>query len=190
MSVDEDFLTLYCDPGEDFGWCVGMGTRLLAAGTHKMWAFADLVWEKLNDPQCGENDADDGVLDEPNPLAAPTHARHGVDPLLMQLPIGRIVCEDWRIYPWEAHKGSLDWDQCRTARVIGALTFMARLYRIPFVLQGASIKEAAKAAGAEELYYRPLRENRHQNDAIQHFVFFTNVELLGLSLPIPEVPSE
>ena len=168
----ETFRTLYADPGEDFGWAVGRDTKLLAAGTTKMWEMADDVWAALNNP------------DDPSiPLNSPLHARNGVADDELLGPIGRIVCENWRIYPWEAHKGSLDWDECRTARVIGALTFMARLKGIPFITQGADIKEGAKAAGAEELYYRPLRENRHQNDAIQHFVFFTNVELLGLRLP-------
>ena len=74
------------------------------------------------------------------------------------------------------------WDQCRTARLIGALSFMARLHDIPFILQPASIKDAAKAAGAEELYYKPVTENRHQNDAIQHFVFYTNSVLMDLNL--------
>ncbi len=184
MSVDEPFLTLYNDPGEDFGWCVGKGTQLLAAGTSKMWSFADLVWEKLGYP--------DGIWlaegDEPNPLSSDTHIRAGVDPELMKLPIGRIVCEDWRLYPWAMN--DLKFDQCRTARVIGALTFMARVHRIPMILQGANIKEAARAAGAEELYYRPLHENRHQNDALQHFCFFTNVELLGLPLPVPDSVSQ
>lgn len=168
----EKFRTLYLDPGEDFGWCVGRDTKLLAAGTTKMWEMADDVWDALNNPN-----------DPSNPLNSPDFARNGVADAELLGPIHRIVCENWRIYPWEAHKGSLDWDECRTARVIGALTFMARLKGIPFVTQGANIKEAAKAAGAEELYYRPLKENRHQNDAIQHFVFFTNVELMGLVLP-------
>jgi hypothetical protein len=168
----ETFRTLYCDPGEDFGWAIGRDLKLLAAGTTKMWDMADDVWAALHDP-----------YDSTLPLNSPDYARNGVTDEELCGPIGRIVCENWKIYPWEAHKGALDWDECRTARVIGALTFMARLHRIPFITQGADIKEAAKAAGAEELYYRPLKENRHQNDAIQHFVFFTNVELLGLALP-------
>lgn len=185
--VDEKFLTLYCDPGEDFGWCVGKGCDLLAAGTEKMWTFADQIWEKLNEPE-GPAVAPDpafggGLV---NPLSSGDWCRNGVDPDLMKLPIGRIVCEDFRIYPWEAKKGSLDWDQVRTARVIGAITFMCRLHGTPLVLQGADIKEAAQAAGAEEWYYRPLKENRHQNDAIQHWVFFTNVVLMDIPLPVPE----
>lgn len=168
----ETFRTLYCDPGEDFGWAIGRDTKLLSAGTTKMWEMADDVWAALENPN-----------DPSNPLQDPDFGRNGVSPEELCGPIERIVCENWRIYPWEARKGSLDMDECRTARVIGALTFMARLKGIPFITQGADIKEAADAAGAEELFYRPLRENRHQNDAIRHFVFFTNVELLEMPLP-------
>ncbi len=184
MSASEEFLTLYCDPGEDFGWCVAKGTLLLAAGTHKMWDFADLIWEKLQTPAGLTLVMPDGTEIEPNPLSSDTHIRDGIDPALMKLPIGRIVCEDWRLYPWAL--GDLKFDQCRTARVIGAITFMARLKGLPLILQGANIKSAAQAAGAEEFYYRPLKENRHQNDAIQHYIFFTNTVLLGLPLPIPD----
>lgn len=168
--MTEDFLTLYCDPGEDFGWCIGCGTTLLAAGTIKMWEMADLVWIDLNE---GDSELRDEVYwrDEHDPSG------------YRDMVIERIVCEDFRIYPWAARQ--LSWDRVRTARVIGALTFMARVKGLPFILQPAAIKKAAQAAGAEELYYRPLYENRHQNDAIQHFVFYTNTELLGLNLPVP-----
>lgn len=135
-----------------------------------MWTVADEAWAALNHP-------DDSSLI----LNDHDNARKGVATDECVGPIGRIVCEDFRIYPWAMK--SLAWDRVRTARVIGALTFMARVMEIPFVLQPAAIKKAAVAAGAEELYYRPLRENRHQNDAIQHYVFFTNVELMGVSLP-------
>jgi hypothetical protein len=171
----DNFLTLYNDPGEDYGWAIGHDLNLVARGTHKMWTFLDFVWEKLQDPATDNWE---------NPLANDEFVRNGQDPAVMQLPIKRIVCEDFRIYPWKAKE--LAWDPVRTARAIGALTFMARLHSIPLRFQGANIKAAAQAAGAEELYDRPLRENRHQNDAIQHFVFFTNTELLGLNLPIPD----
>ena len=182
-AAPEDFLTLYCDPGEDFGWCVGKDMSLLAAGTEKMWRFADHIWQKIGDPTGAEQQLDP-MFPELNPLSADSHVRSGVDPELMKLPIGRVVCEDFRIYPWEME--NMAFDKVRTARVIGAITFMCRLHQIPLRFQGANIKAAAVAAGAEELYYKPLTENRHQNDAIQHYVFFTNPELLGLPLPIPE----
>lgn len=166
----ETFRTLYCDPGEDFGWCIGRDLKLLARGTTKMWSMADDVWDVLLNPSNPEN-----------ALNLPEACRDGVDPAENLGPIGRIVCEDWRLYPDNLQ--SLAWDRCRTARVIGALTFMCRVQGLPFVLQPAAIKPSAVAAGAEELYDRPLHENRHQNDAVQHFVFFTNVELLGLNLP-------
>lgn len=169
----ENFRTLYCDPGEDFGWAQGVGTTLISAGTEKMWTQADNIWAALNDPSDPSND-----------LNSPDFLRDGIDPALALLPIQRIVCEDFRIYPWKAQE--LAFDRVRTARVIGAITFMCRVNMIPLILQGANIKAAAQAAGAEELYYRPLRENRHQNDAIQHFVFYTNVELMGINLPVPD----
>ena len=175
--VREDFRTLYCDPGEDFGWCLGKGMKLLAGGTEKMWPFADEIWMALNGPEEGS------IIDSDEYL------RRGIDPDENTGPIGRIVCEDFRIYPWKAK--SLGWDRVRTARVIGAITFMCRLKGIPLVFQPAAIKRSAQAAGAEELYWHPLRENRHQNDAVQHFVFFTYTELLGNRVDVvPEMADE
>jgi hypothetical protein len=168
--VTEDFLTLYSDPGEDYGWALGCGTTLLAAGTIKMWSMADCIWADL---ETGDSE-----------LRDPVYWRDGVNPEdYADMRIGRAVAENFRIYPWAAK--SLAWDEVRTARVIGALTFMCRVKDIPFITQPAAIKKAAQAAGAEELYYRPLHENRHQNDAIQHFVFYTSTELMGLHLPVP-----
>lgn len=171
--MPEDFRTLYVDPGEDTGWCVGREFKLLAAGTEKMWPFADDVWLAFQEPDV----LNAGVLNNPgynrNEVAADENLG----------PIGRIVCEDFRIYPDKAR--ALAWDPVRTARLIGALTFIARLHSIPIIFQPASIKKAAQAAGAEELYYRPLHENRHQNDAIQHFVFYTNTALRGIKINVP-----
>jgi hypothetical protein len=168
--VTEDFNTLYCDPGEDFGSALGNGTKLLAARTEKMWPFALEV--------------DEAVTSGSTLALFDGFERDGVAREELDRPLGRIVCEDFRIYPWAAK--DLAFDQVRTARVIGALTLLALKYHIPLILQGANIKSAAQAAGAEELYYRPLKENRHQNDAIQHFVFYTNVELMGIPLPVPD----
>jgi hypothetical protein len=162
--TSEQFRTLYCDPGEDFGWVTGVGLKLVSGGTEKMWYMADEVWRDLNGQPAITNSVD--------------YLRDDGNEHLLELPIQRIVCEDWRLYPDKLR--ALAWDQCRTARVIGALTFMARTMQIPFILQPAAIKKQAQAAGAEELYWRPLRENRHQNDAVQHFCYYTQTELLGL----------
>jgi hypothetical protein len=170
-SPKEPFRTLFCDPGEDFGWALGRGLTLLAGGTEKMWPMADEVWAALEDPS-------DGMLAE----GAIPDLREDVDPALNSGPIGRIVCEDWRLYPDKLR--FLKWDRCRTARVIGALTMMARIKMIEFRLQPAAIKPAAQAAGCEALYYKPLHENRHANDAIQHFAYFTQTEMLGTRLVV------
>lgn len=168
----EQFRTLYCDPGEDFGWCLGKDLKLLAGGTEKMWTQVDDIWDLINNPDNPDN-AMNMEVNRRDEVAAEDNTG----------PIGRVVCENFRLYPWKLH--DLKWDEVRTARAIGAITFMCRLFDIPLVLQPAAIKEAARAAGAEELYWRPLHENRHQNDALQHYVFFTNTELMGLNLPVP-----
>lgn len=170
-KVTEDFLTLYVDPGEDTGWALGNGLKLMGGDTMKMWEFADEAWEAVHQT------VDSSALGNPGFL------RDGVDEALLQLPVRRIVCEDFRLYPHVMRTGALDWNPVRTARLIGALTMTARLHDIPFITQPASIKKAAVAAGAEELYLVPTHENRHHNDAIQHFVYFTNVELMGMNMP-------
>jgi hypothetical protein len=173
-SPTEPFRTLYCDPGEDFGWAIGKGLTLLAGGTEKMWTMYDEVCAALADPSGGTMLAEGEIPD----------LRQGVDPSQNTGPIGRIVCEDWALYPWELK--NMRWDKCRTARVIGGLTGLSRQYNIDIVFQPAAIKDAAQKAGAEQLYYRPLRENRHANDAIQHFTFFTQTEMLGMSVLVPK----
>jgi hypothetical protein len=168
--MTEDFLTFYADPGEDFGWAMGCGTKLLTRGTEKMWTVIDELWMDIMD-------------EEESIFRMDGVAREGVDMKdFSHMKIRRIVCENWTLYPKEMRSGALDWDECRTARAIGAMTLMARRKDFPFITQPAAIKPAAEAAGAHELYDKPLRENRHQNDAIQHFVFFTNTELLGVEL--------
>jgi hypothetical protein len=171
-SPREPFRTLYCDPGEDFGWALGKGLVLLAGGTEKMWPMADEIYYALS------SGGADGMLG----AGQIPDLRNGVDPEQNSGPIGRIVCEDWRLYPDKLKH--LRWDRCRTARVIGGITMLCRIYSIELVLQPAAIKPAAVAAGAEELYYRPLRENRHANDAIQHFTYFTQTEMLGTRLVV------
>lgn len=162
LSKPEKVKTLYVDPGEDTGWCIGNGPKLLAAGTEKMWPFADYVWAALS------SGGSEGPLGGGSEALA--FSRQGIGPKALEPPIGRIVCEDFRIYPNKAK--ALSWDPVRTARLIGALTMMARVFDLPFFLQPAAIKPEALALGAEEYYYHPLHENRHQNDAIQHFVYF------------------
>src|SRR5438128_4738961 len=98
---DEKWLAV--DPGEDTGWSLWEGDRLLDAGTEKLWAFGRAIYGAL--------------LRDPAELEL-----MGDDLALKFIGITRLVVEDFRIYPWEAQKGSLNWDQVRTARLIGALT--------------------------------------------------------------------
>lgn len=150
---------LCVDPGEDTGWATFDAETgdFIDAGTAKLWEFADALFSAVFSPR----EEIEFVEDE---LA------------LSLIGVSQIVCEDFRIYPWEAKKGSLNWDPVRTARLIGALTIIAKRGAIPFKLQGAKIKERAEAAGAAVLFMAPLHENRHANDAIRHGVYFFAVE--------------
>lgn len=142
-----------CDPGESFGYCTGTDNVLESAGTVDMWEFVHALGETIL-PQIENSAATDlELLDRLD----------GVE---------QVVIEDWQLYPKEMKAGALDWDKCRTARAIGAIEFICRAGGVPYVLQPAKIKETAQAAGVENLYDRPLHENRHQNDAMQHFVYF------------------
>lgn len=151
-------LWLCIDPGETTGYSMWGDNDLLYADQLPMWTFIDAVekwattgdWTDLGDFEiAGKSDAE-------------------------RLPQA-MVCEDWQLYPWIIREGGLDFDKCRTARAIGAITHICRRLGIKLVFQGADIKKGAQAAGAEALYLTPVHENRHANDSIQHGVFYLAV---------------
>jgi hypothetical protein len=154
MNADMRWMTV--DPGEDTGWSIWEGNTLIDAGTEKLWAFGDSLFTAMFRPE--EIELLNDELAE------------------KMVGVQMIVCEDWRLYPWEMKKGSLNWDQCRTARLIGSITQTCRMAGIQLILQGAKIKERAEAAGAKALFMSPLDENRHANDAIRHGVYYQAVE--------------
>jgi hypothetical protein len=146
---------LCVDPGETTGYSVwDADGALLWADQMPMWKFADAVYSWAQHsiwPKELGGDDDEG---NPNVLNA-------------------IICEQWQLYPWELE--NLAWDECRTARVIGALTLITRQFGIQLHIQGADIKEGAVQAGAESLFLEPVHENRHANDSIMHGVFYKAV---------------
>lgn len=125
----------------------------------------------------------DALMDGEGPLAdgAAELLRAGVTAEDNVGPITLVVCEKFALYPWEAK--NMHWDEFRTSQLIGALTFMCSLNDIPLHKQPAAIKERAMAGGAGELFVRPLRENRHQNDSIMHGFYYHQVEVLQQNLP-------
>ena len=157
---------MYKDPGETTGWALGCGLKLLAAGQLRMKDDQFEMWKDIHD-------------EEVSTFRDPQWWRPGVDPAdYLAMDIRRLVMEDWRLYPDKLK--SLAWDPCRTARHIGALTFMAQLHDIPVIMQPAAIKTRAVKGGAQELFDTPLHENRHANDAKMHFFYYTQTELMGL----------
>ena len=159
------------DPGEDCGLSVWEGPSLIYGDKLKMGVVDMMLHYVLVEPRKLDKWLE--LYPECEDFAEQIRGRE----------IERIVMEDWKLYPWVMYtpdgraSHALDFDQCRTARLIGAITHVARIKHIPVILQGADIKETAVLAGAENLYYKPLHENRHQNDAIQHGVFYNVIEL-------------
>lgn len=164
-ELQEDELWISVDPGESTGWALWRGDTLIDAGTYPLWDFAQSVFIATFRPEEAE-------------LVGDWMAEK-------LFGIQRIVMEDWRIYPKEAQAGNLNWDQCRTARLIGALTLCAQQGSMEYTFQPALIKEAAEQAGAENFFLSPRNENRHANDAIRHGVYYLAVKQ-GLK-PVNEI---
>lgn len=138
-------LWMSVDPGETTGWALWRGPILERGGQTATQDFADEVYDSL---------LGSGAAYEEGAFAG----------------LELLVVEDFVIYPWKCQE--LAYDKVRTARLIGKLEQAADRAGIPVVLQGAYTKEDAEAAGAEALFVHPLHENRHENDAIRHGVYF------------------
>lgn len=161
------------DPGETTGWSVWTKdcAKLLGGGqTAPGWQFVQ--------------DLHDAVTDNVGPIAEHEDVilRSGVEPDENVGPIDLIVIERFAIYPWKAKE--LAWEELRTVQFIGAITFICQLHGIAMHKQAATIKERAKAGGAESLFTRPLQENRHENDSIMHGFYYGQVEV-GNANPAP-----
>jgi hypothetical protein len=154
---------LAVDPGESVGWSIWSGEKFIESGTETMWVFGDAVWQAAFRHMEASAAFSSYQADWDEPLADTFEG------------ISLIVCENWSIYPWVAREGGLDWDECRTARLIGSLFQAARLAGWEWVQQDAKIKERAVAAGAENYFTKPLRENRHANDSALHGTFYCAV---------------
>lgn len=157
------FLTV--DPGEDTGWSVWDAGQLVDAGTTKMWDFSDAVWAVALHKVAGWKWGNIGGT----PYSELAEECQEVADSVRDVEL--VVVENWTLYPWVLKTGGLDWDECRTARLIGSLFQATRVAGWTYEQQGAKIKERAMAAGAEHYFSHPLRENRHANDAIMHGVF-------------------
>ncbi len=152
---------LCIDPGETTGWSLWKDGELIFAEQDPMWEFIDKLDMTLRGPS-SEAVAWPGCIGIFTPDGEP-------------VTLEAIICEDWLLYPWVIQAGGLDFDKCRTARAIGAITLLCRQHGCELIFQGASIKKGAQAAGAEALYLEPVHENRHANDSIQHGVFYLAV---------------
>lgn len=170
MTASERVLCV--DPGENTGWSIWRGDKLLGGGQTLMGQFKFDVWDAIT--------ANEGPLSE-----GQSHLLHkGVKKAENKGRIGLFVIEKFALYPDKAK--TMIWDEFRTVQLIGALVFMAELNDIKVEKQPASIKQRAMAGGAEELFVRPLKENRHENDSIMHGFFYNQVTKKGIKLGIPD----
>lgn len=169
------------DPGETVGWSVWTPEKpwdFLEAGQSKAMATIDAVAAATGlDDACRASPAFRAVTHRP-------------DPYLVEQFDGwdLLICEDWSLYEDPANPGRTVlplWDKCLTARYIGAFEFLARYAGKRIVLQPALIKNAMKGSGVEEVYLRPLHENRHANDSVQHAWYYFMREAEQGKVPLP-----
>ena len=149
---------LTVDIGESTGWASLEGNRLVDSGTTELWEFVHAVGAWLT--------MDDQFIGAPGELVR------------RLCKWDTIVIEDWALDPTKCQ--ALAWDTQDTVRGLGALQFIAERLGRECVLQPRTIKGGAKSAGAEDLFVRPLHENRHRNDAVMHAVYFAGVRGKGL----------
>lgn len=149
---------LSIDPGETTGFAVWEDQTLVYAGQRGLWEFIDALA------------ATSSLFGADVSFELQT----GADPDLYDALEGWewLVVEDWRLYPEVMASGGLDYDPCRTARGIGTFELLCRAGGRKIYLQPASIKSDAERAGAEQLFQRPVHENRHANDAIRHGTYW------------------
>lgn len=154
-DLPQKWLTV--DIGESTGYAVWSEDELVAGGTAALWDFVHAAGQALTRERlCQDRELSSRVAS-------------------WEL----IVVEDWQLYPWKAEE--MAWDKQLTVRGLGALQFIASALGRRCILQPAAIKKAAKSAGAEELFARPLHDNRHQNDAIMHGVHYLATQGKGVA---------
>lgn len=176
-------MVLSNDPGESYGWALWTDDgELVRRGTTPGWAFVRAVDEAMRRNRIERERrvinprANVGDLQEEWNLA---HEEGDVDPEWFR-GVTTFVLEDFILYPEEAMSGRLNWDRLRTVRFIGAMTLIADQNELRIFLQPAKIKSYATAQGAQELFDHPLHENRHQNDAIMHGVFYFETQKIDV----------
>jgi len=147
------------DIGESTGWALLEEERLVDSGTTELWEFLHSVGDAAT-------------------MNAAEHSGGTADLERRFWGWDTIVVEDWTLDPEKCK--ALAWDTQDTVRGLGVLQYIAERAEREFVLQPRTIKGGAKSAGAEDLFVRPLHENRHRNDAVMHAVYFAGVRGKGL----------
>jgi len=81
-----------------------------------------------------------------------------------------IVVEDFKVRPQKAERGSFNWSQMETPKIIGSIQTLAKLLGKTIVLQQPSVKPMGY--GYAHMVYVKGKQGTHIQDAAAHAMFF------------------
>lgn len=81
-----------------------------------------------------------------------------------------IICEDFKVRPDMARKGSFDYNNMQTPQIIGSIKTLARLLEKEVVLQQPAIKPIGY--GFAHLVYKAGKKGLHIQDAAAHAMYY------------------
>lgn len=82
--------------------------------------------------------------------------------------VDELIVEEFVLYEWEAKKHA--WDQFETVQLIGMLKLIARWFRIPVVIQSATIKKPTRRQMAAR-NVKHVGPSIHARDAELHLFY-------------------
>lgn len=81
-----------------------------------------------------------------------------------------VVCEEFRIRPAKAMKGSFNWQKMPAIRVIGALETLCKLHQKQLEMQNAA--DRVPGYGFVGMVYKNGAQGRHWQDALAHAAYY------------------
>lgn len=81
-----------------------------------------------------------------------------------------IIVEDFKVRPQKAQKGSFDWSQMETPKLIGSIQTLAALIGKKVVLQQPTIKPMGY--GFARMIYKKGKPGTHIQDAAAHAMYY------------------
>jgi hypothetical protein len=150
---------LAVDIGETTGYALGQRGDKIAGGQMPGWTFIEAL-----DASLGASRQSASRVQKHMPF-------YGVEV---------VILEDFVLYPPGVGPGPPPpWDRLETVRLIGAVEWICLVTGTELIEEGANIKDSAMCGGAELDFVRPLKENRHENDATMHLTYDWAMRVAG-----------